>query len=213
MYDIPYFKAENPEEVTAYMKAHPFALVCGADNEHRPVATQVPLLFSEREGKLFLQGHFMKKQDHTNAFYKNSNVLAVFTGAHSYVSASWYTDQKTASTWNYQSVQASGILRYQDENFLMQLLTRLTEKYEHPGSPSLVQEMDAGYVKKMMQAIVAFEIEVISVRHIFKLSQNRDKKSHANIVARLEELGPDAREIARAMTEKINPNHEPGDTY
>lgn len=206
MYDIPYFKTENPGEVMAYMKAHPFAIICGVDSEHKPVATQVPILFSEREGKLFLQGHFMKKQDHTNAFYNNPDALVLFTGAHTYVSASWYTDQKTASTWNYQSVQASGILRFQEEDFLLQLLTRLTEQYEHPGSPSLVQEMDGAYVKKMMQAIVAFEIEVISVRHIFKLSQNRDKQSYANIVAKLDELGPDAREIARAMSEKIKTN-------
>ena len=31
MYDIPYFKADHPEDVLAYMKAHPFAFIlwCG----------------------------------------------------------------------------------------------------------------------------------------------------------------------------------------
>jgi transcriptional regulator len=206
MYDIPYFKAGHPDEVIAYMRAHPFALICGADESGKPVATQIPFLFQQRGDKLFLQGHFMKKQDHTNAFLKNPNVLVVFSGAHTYVSASWYENKQIASTWNYQAVHAAGTIRFQDAAFLLQLLTRLTETYERPGSPSLVQHMDPAYVEKMMQAIVAFEIEVLSIRNVFKLSQNRDKQSQENIISQLSNEGADAREIARVMKEKYKIN-------
>jgi len=206
MYDIPYFKAGHPDEVLTYMQAHPFAIICGVDEKNKPVATQVPLLFVRRGEQLFLQGHFMKKQDHTEAFYRNPNALVVFSGAHSYVSASWYTDKQTASTWNYQTVQASGKLEFQDEVFLRQLLVRLTESFEMPGSPSLVQNMDPQYLQQMMKAIVAFELEVHSIRHVFKLSQNRDKQSQANIIGRLSKQDADAREIARTMEEKYNTN-------
>ena len=206
MYDIPYFKAGHPEEVIAYMRAHPFALICGADESGKPVATQIPFLFEQREDKLFLQGHFMKKQDHTNAFLKNPNALVVFSGAHTYVSASWYENKQIASTWNYQAVHAAGMIRFQDASFLLQLLTRLTETYEKPGSPSLVQNMDPAYVEKMMQAIVAFEMEVLSIRNVFKLSQNRDKQSQENIISQLSNQGEDAREIARVMKEKYKTN-------
>jgi transcriptional regulator len=199
MYDTPYFKAAHPEEILAYMRAHPFALICGADENGIPVATQVPFLFEQREDKLFLQGHFMKKQDHTNAFNQNPNVLVVFSGAHTYVSASWYQNKQTASTWNYQSVQAGGMIRFQDPVFLHQLLTRLTETFEEPGSPSLVQHMDPNYVEKMMQAIVAFEVEVLTIRHVFKLSQNRDKESQMNIISHLNQQDGDACEIASAI--------------
>ena len=54
----------------------------------------------------------------------------------------------------------------------------------------------------MMQAIIAFEMEVLSIRHVFKLSQNRDKQSKTNIIAKLSELDGDAREIAGTMNEK-----------
>ncbi len=199
MYDIPYFKAGHPDEVLAYMRAHPFALICGADREGMPAATQVPFLFEQRDERLFLQGHFMKKQDHTRAFCQNPNALVIFSGAHTYVSASWYENKKTASTWNYQSVQAAGVIQFQNEDFLRQLLTRLTDAFEAPDSPSLVKHMDPGYVQQMMQAIVAFEVEVLSIRHVFKLSQNRDRKSQENIISRLNNLDADAREIARAM--------------
>lgn len=206
MYDIPYFKAGHPDEVIAYMRAHPFALICGADESGKPVATQIPFLFEQREDKLFLQGHFMKKQDHTNAFLKNPNVLVVFSGAHTYVSASWYENKQIASTWNYQAVHVAGTIRFQDASFLLQLLTRLTETYERPGSPSLVQHMDPVYVEKMMQAIVAFEMEVLSIRNVFKLSQNRDKQSQENIISQLSNEREDAREIARVMMEKYKIN-------
>ena len=181
------------------MRAHPFALLCGADEKGKPVATQVPLLFEQRGERLFLQGHVMKKQDHTNVFFQNPQVLIVFTGAHTYVSASWYEEKQIASTWNYQSVHVSGNIQFQDGVFLHRLLTRLTESYEEPGSPSLVQKMDPAYVEQMMKAIVAFEMEVISVRHVFKLSQNRDKKSHDNIITKLKGQDGDAGEVARVM--------------
>jgi transcriptional regulator len=207
MYDIPYFKAAHPEDILAYMQAHPFALICGVDAGGKPVASQVPFLFEKRGDQLFLQGHFMKKQDHTNAFYQNPNALVVFSGAHTYVSASWYENKQIASTWNYQTVQAAGTLRFQDDVFLRQLLTKLTETFELPGSPSLVQKMAPAYIEKMMQAIVAFEVEVLSVRHVFKLSQNREKQSRENIIAQLEKQGGDAGEIARAIVanNKTNP--------
>jgi transcriptional regulator len=202
MYDIPYFKAGNPNDVIEFMQAHPFALICGSDVNGKPVATQVPLLFMQREEKLFLQGHFMKKQDHTNAFIDNPNALVIFSGAHTYVSASWYENKQIASTWNYQAVHVAGLIRFQDEEFLYQLLTKLTETFEKADSPSQVQKMDPQYVSQMMRAIVAFEIEVNSIRNVFKLSQNRDKKSFENIISKLSDQGEDAREIARNMERK-----------
>ena len=202
MYDIPYFKAGHPDEVLDYMRAHPFALICGADNNAIPVATQVPFLFAQRGDRLFLQGHIMKKQDHTMAFQQNPNVLIVFSGAHSYVSASWYSDKQTASTWNYQTVQVAGKIQFQNEDFLFNLLTKLTETFEIPGSPSLVQNMEPQYIQKMMQAIVAFEVEALSIRHIFKLSQNRDKESQSKIITELSKMGADAKEIAGTMKGK-----------
>jgi transcriptional regulator len=129
-------------------------------------------------------------------------VLAIFSGPHSYVSASWYTNQQVASTWNYQAVHASGQLRMLDEEALHAVLTRVTRTFESPDSPSLVERMDPAYVKQMMKAIVAFEIEVRSIEHVFKLSQNRDAHSYDNIINHLRERDPEAQQVARIMEEK-----------
>ncbi|HLY69473.1 MAG TPA: FMN-binding negative transcriptional regulator, partial [Puia sp.] len=136
------------------------------------------------------------------AFEKNPRVLAIFHGAHTYVSASWYRDKTTPSTWNYQAVHAHGILRFLNREGLYNILIRLTEKFENnPHSPSLVQKMDKNDVENLMQAIIAFEIEITHVEHVFKLSQNRDEKSYENIIDQLSKQDEDAKTVALKMKE------------
>lgn len=202
MYNILYFKAEDQQEVLDFMKKNPFAVLCGINAAGIPVATHLPLLMEERDDKLYLQGHSMKKQDHTEAYYQQANVLAIFSGVHSYVSASWYENRQVASTWNYQAVHVTGLLRILDEPGLHAVLTRVTKAFETADSPSLVEHMDPAYVKQMMKAIVAFEIEITAVEHVFKLSQNRDAHSYQHIISRLREKDPAAQQIARIMEEK-----------
>jgi transcriptional regulator len=203
MYNVPYFKTSDQQSVIDFMRAHPFIILCGSDAAGKPVATHVPVLFEERDDKLFLLAHVMKKQAHTEAFSVNSKVLAIFYGPHTYVSASWYENKQMASTWNYQAVHASGHLKFLDEAGLLSVISRLTAHFERdPNSPSLVHRMDEEYVKKMMQAIIAFEIEVSSVEHVFKLSQNRDEQSYHNIIGHLQEGDEDAKSIAEEMSKK-----------
>ncbi len=203
MYNIPHFKASDNKEVIAFMHANPFITLCGVDANNNPVATHVPTLIEERDDKIFLLAHVMRKQQHTKAFAENPNVLAIFQGAHSYISASWYENKQVASTWNYQAVHAKGILRFSDEDSLRNLLTKLTERFENdPHSPALVQNMDDSYITDMMKAIIAFEIEVTGIEHVFKLSQNRDEKSYENIIEHLSEQHADAQAIAATMKER-----------
>ncbi len=199
MYDLPHFKASGQQEVFDFMKAHPFVFLCGSDAAGKPAATQVPVLMEERNGILYLLGHVMRKQTHTEAFMQNPQVLAVFSGAHTYVSASWYTNKQSGSTWNYQNVQAAGILTFLGEEELHDLLTRLTLHFEGPASPSLVKDMSEAYMSSMKKAIVAFEIEVKTIGHVFKMSQNRDRESYQNIVKKLSEGDAEARQVAAIM--------------
>ena len=99
MYNLPYFKEKDQQVVLDFIHQHPFAFIAGCSEDGKPVATQIPVFIDEREGKLFLSGHMMRNTDHHKAFEHNPNVLAVFTGAHTYVSASWYEDKKQGSTW------------------------------------------------------------------------------------------------------------------
>lgn len=202
MYNIPYFKEKEQQEIQRFMQQHPFAMLIGcADNV--PVATQVPLLLEEREAKLFLKGHIMRGTGHHKAFEKNGQVLCVFTGAHSYVSARWYTAPQVASTWNYMSVHAKGILRFLPEDALLQILEQTTTHFEKDSqSPASFENLPQEYVRRLAKAIVGFEIEVTELDHVFKLSQNRDQESYSNIIHHLEKGDADAQTIACEMQKR-----------
>lgn len=200
MYNIVHFKASAHQEVISFMQQHPFIMLCTIGADNIPVVTHIPVLLEQRDDKIFLLAHVMRKQDHTRALEANPNVLAVFHGAHSYVSASWYENKQVASTWNYQAVHAKGTVKFLDDTGLLDVLTKLTALFEqNAGSPSLVHKMDEAYVSNMMKAIVAFEIEVTDLQHVFKLSQNGDKKRYENIIEHLSTKDADAKEIADTM--------------
>jgi transcriptional regulator len=205
MYSLSSFKEKDPAVVLEFMKANSFAMLMAVDAGQRPVATQIPFLLEEREGQLYLRGHIMKGNDHHRAVEQNKQVLVVFTGPHCYVSASWYEPQhqQTASTWNYMSVHARGELRFLSEEELLQVLDDTTSFYENnPASPSLYKEMSPDYVQRMAKAIVAFEIQVNSLEHVFKLSQNRDQKTYENILAKLDAGDPGAQGVAHEMRKR-----------
>ncbi len=200
MYNLSYYKEQDAEIVLAFMKKYSFAILMGVDAEQKPVATQIPFLFVERDGQLYLRGHIMKGNDHHKAFEANKKVLAVFTGPHTYVSASWYSNQKQASTWNYMSVHAHGEMSFLGEQELLATLDDTTNYYENdPSSPSLYKDLPEDYVLRLSKAIIAFEIKVTSLDHVFKLSQNRDQQSFENILDKLQNGDADAQAVALEM--------------
>ncbi|MGB2704261.1 MAG: FMN-binding negative transcriptional regulator, partial [Chitinophagaceae bacterium] len=92
MYDLPHHKENNHEEIIQFMRDYPFVFITGAGSANKPVATQIPVFIDEKNGKYSLTGHIMRNTDHHKAFEQNADVLAVFTGPHTYVSATWYTN-------------------------------------------------------------------------------------------------------------------------
>ncbi len=205
MYSLPYFKEQDQETVLQFIKENPFAFLCGCDAANNPVATQVPLFIDIKDGKLFLSGHIMKNTDHHNAFLHNPNVLAVFTGAHTYVSASWYHEKEQASTWNYISVHAKGVLNFLDHQALLDVLRRTTNHFENnPYSGSNFEDLPTDYVEKLSKAIVAFEVGVQQVDNVFKLSQNRDEKSYHHIIHKLEGQDAAGKAIADEMKKRTS---------
>lgn len=206
MYNLPYYKEKDSEEVLQFLKEYPFIFLTGVDADNKPVATQVPVFIDEKDGKLFLTGHIMKHTDHHKAFLLNKEVLAVFTGPHTYVSATWYSNPQQASTWNYMSVHAKGTIRFGDGEELVSILKRLTLHYENqnPESTTIYDNLSPEYLTPLLKAIVSFEIAIESMEHVFKLSQNRDEKSYDNIIEKLKEQEGDAQKIGLIMEERKN---------
>jgi transcriptional regulator len=184
MYKLPYFTEPDLQVVIEFMKQNSFALVIGNGTKY-PVATQIPLEVVEKDGKLFLSGHIMKKTDHQKAFEANNNVLSIFTGAHCYVSASWYANPQSASTWNYMTVHAKGKIKFTDEAGTYEAIKAVTNKYEGQETIAAFNNMPKEYVAQHLKAIVGFYIEVESVENVFKLSQNKMREEQVHIINNL----------------------------
>ena len=69
-------------------------------------------------------------------------------------------------------------------------------------STTVFDNLSSEYIASLIKAIVAFEVEIISVENVFKLSQNRDEKSYNNIISKLEEQGSDGQFIATEMKKR-----------
>jgi transcriptional regulator len=200
MYDIPHFKANHHQEVIDFMQAHPFVTICGVDANGLPVATHIPVLIKIENEIITIRGHIMRKQDHTIAFENNNNVLVIFSAPSAFVSANWYTTKNMGSTWNYQTVHARGKMEIKDEQHLRNLLTELTLHFEkNPDAPTQVKNLSNEYMEQNMKAVYSFDIVVQDLQHVFKLSQNRDEASHANIQAELNKGDAACKYMAAAM--------------
>lgn len=201
MYNFPYFKEKDLKVILDFIDENPFAFLSGSDSLGKPVATQIPILVEKRQGELFLQGHIMRKTDHHLAFAENPNALVVFTGPNAYVSGSWYINPQIASTWNYMSVYVSGQVNFMSDSELVQLMKKTTLKFENGNTQSktIYDNLPDDFLKKMMPAIVGFEIKADKIENVFKLSQNRDEKSYLNIISKLEEQGGNPALIATEM--------------
>jgi len=199
MYKLPYFTASNQEEVLEFMHQNTFITLVGFDGEF-PVATQVPIKTVLDGEAIKLIGHIMTKTDHCKAFELNQNVLAIFTGAHAYVSASVYENPQSASTWNYKTVQAKGTIRLLKSEETYQVIKDLTDKYENESSPAAFNKMSDDYIKKHLKAITGFEILVSNIDHVFKMSQNHSAVNKERIVKNLEQSDDVlAQEVAKEM--------------
>ncbi|WP_199118131.1 FMN-binding negative transcriptional regulator [Pedobacter sp. ASV28] len=199
MYKVSKFLEKDIDKLIAFIQSNPFAVLIGSI-DHIPSATQVPLQVQRDGDHIKLIGHVMKKTDHHEAFLANENVLALFTGAHAYISASVYENPASASTWNYRSVQAKGTIRLLDNDETRTVIKNLTNEYEAQDSPAAFHVMSDEYINQHLRAIAGFVITVTQIEGIFKLSQNHSYSNRENIVNQLSQSDDaGAQEIAKQM--------------
>ena len=197
MYKFSHYTEQDQQKVIDFMKENTFAFITGMGEDY-PVATQIPLAIKIKDGKIFLEGHMMKKTDHHLAFEKNNSVLVLFTGPHCFVNANWYTDPQMGSTWNYMTVHAKGKITFMDEEGTRNAVKAVSDKYAGTTSESAFDNLPKEYIDHMVKAILGFTIEVETFENVFKLSQNRDEASQKNIIEQLKKRG-DANSAAIAL--------------
>jgi transcriptional regulator len=188
MYTPEIYKNENQEEIRDFISKNGFAILVN-QTDNKLWATHIPLYLDKNQAeKEILVGHISIENPQCKSLINDSDVLAIFSGAHSYISASWY-DHENVSTWNYLAVHVYGKIKILNLEEAILSLKKLTDKYEVTSeNPIRIENLSA---KTMLQArgILAFEIEISSIEATKKLSQNRDAENYQNIISELEKLG------------------------
>lgn len=183
------FAPRSPGDVPALIARHPLAWVVSHDFD----ATPLPLL-SETDARgtlVALFGHMSRRNPQRAAFERDPRALILFSGPDAYVSPGLVSNPTWGPTWNYAVVRiVADLVFVPKENDAS--IRRLSEHLE--GDAWTVEQMGRRY-EELKEHVVAFRASVRSCEAVFKLGQDEDDQTFAEIVA----AHPD-RVLAAAMT-------------
>ncbi|HEV8689167.1 MAG TPA: FMN-binding negative transcriptional regulator [Ideonella sp.] len=214
MYQPAAFVQADPAALARLIAEQPLATLVRTDGQGQLVADLIPLQWrpiADAAPDAQLKGHLVGHVARANPLWREADgaaVLAVFQGPQAYISPSWYPSKadtgQVVPTWNYTVAQAHGRLRVIDDVvWLRALVESLTAQHEgHRAQPWHVADAPAGYIDKMLRAIVGIEIAVHRLEGKWKHSQNRGLADRAGVAAGLE---AEARAEAQAMAALVKP--------
>jgi len=160
-------------EVDRLVAEHPFALLVSATAQ-APLATPLPLLLQrDAQGEACLVGHMARNNPQVELLRRQPFALAVFTGAHGYMSPSWLRDRSQAPTWNYATVHFEvDVVLEEDAAATDAALERLVAHMEY-GRPQPWRAAELGErYPRLAAAVVAFRARILATHARFKLGQN-----------------------------------------
>ena len=200
--DIPaHFKMEDTVEIRTFVKAHPFGMLL-SNGSQVPDVTHLPLqLMTDDEGNDSINIHLSKANPHTKVLENGVSALAVFLGTNGYISPRWYAEKYKVSTWNYTAVLAFGTLRkIENEDELMTLVDQLTIEHEADAESPWSADWSVEKIRKMLNAIVGFELKVDRWEGKKKIGQNRSAEDQASLKRNLEKsIDPTYQFLAQQM--------------
>jgi transcriptional regulator len=200
MYSPSYNQVGDRAELLELMRANNFALLVTATGGV-PAASHLPCIVEERGAQLALVMHMARANSQWQQFF-DDEVLVAFSGPHAYVSPRWYEQVERVPTWNYAAVHAYGRVKVIEERAAKHAaVAKLVAAHDPQWRPTFESLRDE-YVDTMLEAIVAFEIEVTRLEARWKLSQNRGRREQERIAAELEKSGDEVERALAALTRR-----------
>jgi transcriptional regulator len=198
MYPPPYYTDNSPAFMAGVMRQNSFAVLTMVDSGGAITATHLPFVLKDEGPHGTLYGHIAKSNPQAELLGGTHDAMIVFSGPHAYISASWYErPDKQVPTWNYISVQAKGRpIALPREDYMAEMET-LVAQYETDGAWTINNAQD--YAEAIMNGIVYFKMEIDVIQGARKMSANKNKTEHANVIKQLIKIGET--ETAAAMAE------------
>jgi transcriptional regulator len=158
-------------------------------------ASHLPMVLHGDQGSFgVLHGHLSRANTHWHDFNPGVEALAIFSGAHHYISPSWYPEKsehgKVVPTWNYAVVHAYGYLRaVEKSDWLSTHLQELTNQQESASPvPWKVTDAPADFIASLLKGIVGLELTITRLEGKWKASQNRSERDRRGVIGALEDL-------------------------
>ncbi len=184
MYIPKIYKVDNSTEIKEFIKQNSFGILINQVNG-KPWGTHIPIeLDVDIEGNDILLGHISKANPQWKNFNSEKEVLCIFNGPHAYVSSSWY-DYEEVPTWNYIAIHVYGEIKIIQGDELYTHLKKLVNKYEEGIENRVYLERMSQSTLKQMGGIVGFQISINEIHAAKKMSQNKSKTNHSNIINQL----------------------------
>ena len=193
------YREEDKKKIIDFIKGNGFPVFVTHDGE-KLVATHLPVeVIENKDGSITILGHMSRANPQWKSI-GDQEALLIFQGPHTYISPRWY-DHVNVPTWNYMMVHVYGRVRMVEGDELYSLLSELVKKHEVDTGYNL-ESLPQDFVQKEMNGVVGFEFTATRIDAGYKLSQNRNEESYANIISELEKRGDAASaEIAERMRE------------
>ena len=200
------FEQDDIDELRKMMLAHPLATLVTLGLEGLS-ADHIPLYLENLPNKKsVLKGHIGKANPLWKEVSDNAETLAIFHGPENYISPNYYPskkiDGKVVPTWNYVAVHVKGKISFiHDQKWKIDMLNVLTHQHEKTQAlPWSVSDAPSDYTDKLVNGIVGLELEIESIKGLWKVSQNKSDKDKQGVVMGLSEI--EAMEMARLVENK-----------
>ena len=192
---IPKFNEETRLDVMhALIETQPLATLVTVSNSGL-IATHLPMVLARSEGPHgTLRGHLSRANNQWRNLNPSIEALAIFSGAHHYISPSWYPekaeDGKVVPTWNYAVVHVYGPLKIiEDPAWLLSHLNTLVTQHESSfPTPWKTSDAPCDYIASQIKGIVGLELPITRMEGKWKVSQNKSERTLHAVEQGLEDL-------------------------
>jgi transcriptional regulator len=175
------FAWEDRDAVLRFAANRAFAHIFTASDAGMFVV-HVPILVTDEGQVLF----HVSRRNRIAEHLAGRPVLISVSGREAYQSANWYVSDNQVPTWHYEAVEIKGEARTLSNEGLVDLLDRLSERFEglhQPDQPWTRGKMTPGKFEAMTKAIVGFEVQPVDIRGTRKFNQHKSAEDLAATIA------------------------------
>ena len=166
--------------VQRIMREHPLASIVSAGEDGFPVLSHMPLHWqavslwgTETPEHGVLLGHCARANPQAQLLAQQKQALVSFMGPQAYMSPGVYANKQRVPTWLYLAVQAKVSVRILDPLVDRDRLLKCLIADHEPTYAQQWRELPANYTEAMLNAIVAFEMQITDLQCAVKLNQHR----------------------------------------